>query len=53
VLTALLGIITVIWYSMHAFTEEEAHAAQQRRFEDRQVRGGKFVRAKAVFSRKN
>jgi len=53
VLTALLGIITVAWYSMHAFTEEEAHAAQQRKFEDKLVRGGKFARAKVVFSRKN
>lgn len=53
VLTALLGMITVVWYSMHAFTEEEAHAVQQRQFQDKLARGGKFARAKAVFSKKN
>lgn len=54
VLAALVGILTIIWYSMNALTEEEVHIAQQRKFNEKLAgRGGKLASAKRLFNKQN
>ncbi|KAF8315333.1 Cupredoxin [Clavulina sp. PMI_390] len=59
VITALLGMFSIIWYSMNALTEEEVHAEQQRKFDDKMALAadglgtGKIGKARRFFRKKN
>lgn len=53
ILAALVGIVTIVWYSMNALTEEEVHAAQQRKFDEKLASGGRLASAKRIFHRQN
>jgi iron transport multicopper oxidase len=51
VLSALLGMAAVVWYSMGALEDHEIEDEARRKFEAKQARGGKFGPVKKLFNR--